>query len=138
MSFVAPDGKGANDLPTRAGNAPPLQDFFGTLSPDRQQMLAQDSFAHSTYNLPKAYEGRNLFLENVLDYLITNESDWTTTIALPWTKTDQLSVQFEIFRFNKTLMDLEPEQGVPRYVSAEREARSDRLVRRGLGFIIEH
>ena len=83
-------------------------------------------------------EGRNLFLENVLDYLITNESDWYTSYALPWVKTDQLSVQWEIFRFNKTLFDLEPEQGPPRYVSAEREARTDRLVRRGLGFIIEH
>ena len=79
-----------------------------------------------------------MFLENVLDYLITNESDWYTSYALPWVKTDQLSVQWEIFRFNKTLFDLEPEQGPPRYVSAEREARTDRLVRRGLGFIIEH
>ena len=83
-------------------------------------------------------EGRNLFLENVLDYLITNESDWYTSYALPWVKTDQLSVQWEVFRFNKTLMDLEPEQAPMRYVSAEREARTDRLVRRGLGFIIEH
>lgn len=121
-----------------ASNVPPLQDFFGSLSPDRSRMLAEDQFARETYNLPKAYEGRNLFLENVLDYLITNESDWYTAYALPWVKTDQLSVQWEIFRFNKTLFDLEPEQGPPRYVSAEREARSDRLVRRGLGFIIEH
>lgn len=136
--LVGPDGRGANDLPSRAGNAPPLQDFFGTLSADRRKMLAEDGFARETYNLPKAYEGRNLFLENVLDYLITNESDWYTSAALPWVKTDQLSVQWEIFRFNKTLFDLEPEQGPPRYVSAEREARSDRLVRRGLGFIIEH
>ena len=29
-------------------------------------------------------------------------------------------------------------QGVPRYVTAEKESRSDRLVRRGLAFIIEH
>jgi hypothetical protein len=138
MALVAGANLGADVQNNRAGNLPPLQDFFGTLSPDRSQMLAQDAFARETYNLPKAYEGRNLFLENVLDYLITNESDWYTTIALPWVKTDQLSVQWEIFRFNKTLFDLEPEQGPPRYVSAEREARSDRLVRRGLGFIIEH
>merc|ERR1719240_1135154 len=129
---------GTTPTPAIGANNPPLQDFFGTLSPDRQAMLAQDAFARETYNLPKAYEGKNLFLENVLDYLITNESDWYTSLALPWVKTDQLSVQWEIFRFNKTLMDLEPEQGAPRYVSAEREARSDRLVRRGLGFIIEH
>jgi len=57
---------------------------------------------------------------------------------LPWVLTEDLSVKWDIFRFNKTLMDLEPHQGVPRYVTAERESRSDRLVRRGLAFIIEH
>jgi hypothetical protein len=36
------------------------------------------------------------------------------------------------------MMDYEPEQGVPRYVSYESESRSDSLVRRGLAFIIEH
>ena len=77
-------------------------------------------------------------MEKVIDYLITNENDWYTSEVLPWVETDDLSMKWEIFRFNKTLMDLEPHQGVPRYVTAEREARSDRLVRRGLAFIIEH
>lgn len=115
-----------------------LADFFGKLSPDRQKLLADDVFARETYNLPKAYEGKNRFLENVLDYLITKEGDWYCTVALPWMQTDDLSVAWEIFRFNKTLMDLEPEQAAPRYVTAERERRTDALVRRGLGFIIEH
>jgi hypothetical protein len=101
-------------------------------------MLAEDKFAHETYNLPKAYEGKNKHLETVLDYLITQEDAWYTSVVLPWVLTDDLSVKWEIFRFNKTLMDLEPHQGVPRYVTAERESRSDRLVRRGLAFIIEH
>ena len=140
MSQLSSDAYSGNRIGIypKAGNVPPLQDYFGTLNPERAKMLAEDAFAHETYNLPKAYEGRNKYLENVLDYLITNESDWYTSLALPWEATDQLSVQWEIFRFNKTLFDLEPEQGVPRYVSAERESRTDRLVRRGLGFIIEH
>jgi hypothetical protein len=101
-------------------------------------MMAEDKFAHETYNLPKAYEGKNKHLESVLDYLITKEDSWYTSVVLPWVLTDDLSVKWDIFRFNKTLMDLEPHQGVPRYVTAERESRSDRLVRRGLAFIIEH
>jgi hypothetical protein len=52
--------------------------------------------------------------------------------------TDQISVKWNVWRFNKTMADLEPHQGVPRYVTAESEERSDRLVRRGLAFIIEH
>ncbi len=123
------------------GNGQPnhaLQPFFGSVEPQYQKMLAEDKFAHETYNLPKAYAGKNKHLESVLDYLITEEDAWYTSAVLPWVLTEDLSVKWDIFRFNKTLMDLEPHQGVPRYVTAERESRSDRLVRRGLAFIIEH
>ena len=126
---------------TGVGNGAPnhaLQPFFGSIEPQYQKMFAEDRFAHETYNLPKAYEGKNKHLESVLDYLITEEDAWYTSAVLPWVLTDDLSVKWDIFRFNKTLMDLEPHQGVPRYVTAERESRSDRLVRRGLAFIIEH
>lgn len=115
-----------------------LQPFFGSVDPQYQKMLAEDKFAHETFNLPKAYSGKNKHLETVLDYLITEEDAWYTSAVLPWVLTEDLSVKWDIFRFNKTLMDLEPHQGVPRYVTAERESRSDRLVRRGLAFIIEH
>jgi len=124
---------GVGSVPNHA-----LQPFFGGVEPQYQRMLADDKFAHETFNLPRAYEGKNKHLESVLDYLITEEDAWYTRDILPWVLTEDLSVKWDIFRFNKTLMDLEPHQGVPRYVSAERESRTDRLVRRGLAFIIEH
>jgi len=116
----------------------PMAPFFGDVDQRYAKMYAEDKFAHETYNLPKVYEGKNKHLETVLDYLITEEDAWYTSAVLPWVLTDDLSVKWDIFRFNKTLMDLEPHQGVPRYVTAERESRTDRLVRRGLAFIIEH
>jgi hypothetical protein len=128
---------GLNSVGTASSNHA-LQPFFGSVEPQYQKMMAEDKFAHETYNLPKAYEGKNKHLESVLDYLITKEDSWYTSVVLPWVLTQDLSVKWDIFRFNKTLMDLEPHQGVPRYVTAERESRSDRLVRRGLAFIIEH
>ena len=131
------DTTGLNSVGTASPNHA-LQPFFGAVEPQYQKMMAEDKFAHETYNLPKAYEGKNKHLESVLDYLITKEDSWYTSVVLPWVLTDDLSVKWDIFRFNKTLMDLEPHQGVPRYVTAERESRSDRLVRRGLAFIIEH
>ena len=85
-----------------------FQPFFGSVEPQYQKMLAEDKFTHETYNLPKAYEGKNKHLETVLDYLITKEDDWYTSAVLPWVLTDDLSVKWDIFRFNKTLMDLEP------------------------------
>ena len=114
-----------------------LEPFFGTLDEFQKNMLANDRAAHETYNLPAAYKGKNRYLQDVLNYMITGESDFYMEL-LPWVETDDLSIKWEVFSFNRTLFDLEPSQGVPRYVTAERESRRDRLVRRGLGFIIEH
>ena len=99
---------------------------------------ADNQLSHETYNLPKAYEGKNKHLEDVLDFMIRKEDEFYTSKLLPWSYTDELHVQWEIFRFNRTLMDVEPEQGIPRLVTAETENRSDNLLRRGLAFIIEH
>lgn len=117
----------------------PFEPFFGPVSvQDGQNVKAGDTFSHETYNLPEAYKGKSLFLEDIMDWLITRTDEWYTSRVMPWKMTDQLSVKWNIFRFNRTMADLEPHQGVPRYVTAESEERSDRLVRRGLAFIIEH
>ena len=52
--LVDPAARGFDDQHTTGGNVNPLQDYFGTLSPDRQKMLAQDGFSRETWNLPKA------------------------------------------------------------------------------------
>ena len=136
MASLNPDSATNNGVGSVANHA--LEPFFGKVDPQYQKMLAEDKFAHETFNLPKAYEGKNKYLETVLDYLITKDDDWYTRDILPWVATDDISISWSIFRFNRTLLDLQPSQGVPRYVTAERESRSDRLVRRGLAFIIEH
>ena len=60
---------------------------------------------HTTtaYNLPEAYKGKNLHLGDIMDFLITRTDDWYTSRVLPWRMTDQLSVEWNIFRFNKTM-----------------------------------
>ena len=55
------------------GHVEALQHYFGEVDPKYQQMLAEDKFAHETYNLPKAYEVEQ-YLESVIDYLITNDN----------------------------------------------------------------
>jgi hypothetical protein len=122
---------------TNADN--PFEPFFGPISvQDGQNVKAGDTFSHETYNLPDAYKGKSLFMEDIMDWLITRTDEWYTSRVMPWRMTDQLSVKWNVWRFNRTMADLEPHQGVPRYVTAESEERSDRLVRRGLAFIIEH
>ena len=119
-------------------SATEMQKYFGPLRNSDIDTFASDAFAHETHNLPRAYVGRNKFLMATIDFLITKDDDWYTRSVLPWLFTEELHVKWNIWRFNRTMMDYEPEQGVPRYVSYESESRSDSLVRRGLAFIIEH
>jgi len=117
----------------------PFEPFFGPVSvQDGQNVSAESVFAHETYNLPEAYKGRNLFLGDMLDFLITRTDDWYTARVMPFRQTDQIHVSWNVFRFNKTMADLQPHQGIPRYITAESEEHSDSLVRRGLAFIVEH
>jgi hypothetical protein len=116
----------------------PYAEYFGANSKYEREINPDDQLSHETYNLPEAYKGSNKHLANVLDFMIRKEDEFYTSKLLPWSYTDELHVQWEIFRFNRTLMDVEPEQGIPRLVTAETEARSDSLLRRGLAFIIEH
>lgn len=115
-----------------------MQKYFGPLRNSDIETFASDAFAHETHNLPRAYVGRNRFLMATIDFLMTSTDDWYTKYILPWLYTEELHVKWNIWRFNRTMMDYEPEQGVPRYVTYESESRSDSLVRRGLAFIIEH
>ena len=115
-----------------------LQKYFGPMSRQDYETSAADRWSHETHNLPKAYVGRNPFLQSTIDFLLTRVDDWYTKLILPWYETDELHVEWQIWRFNKTLFDLEPHQGVPRYVTQESESHSESIVRRGLAFIIEH
>jgi len=123
---------------THESNTHPLESFFGPYQGTHETLRADDALAHETYNLPEAYVGKNKFLESILDWKIRREDEFYTRDLLPWEFTDELHIAWEIFSFNRTLIDLEPHQGVPRYVSAQSERHTDNLLRRGLAFIIEH
>ena len=47
-----------------------------------------------------------------MDWLITRTDEWYTSRVCPWRMTDQINVQWNVWRFNRTMADLEPHQGV--------------------------
>jgi len=124
-------------LTTNAGGHP-LEAFFGPYQGTSEKLRADDALSHETLNLPAAYTGRNKFLESVLDFKVRKEDTFWTSVVLPWEYTDDLSCTWDIFTFNRTMADLEPHQGVPRYVNSSSERHTDNLLRRGLAFVIEH
>ena len=123
---------------TTGENQHPLSSFFGPTNGHHESLRADDKLSHETYNLPRAYVGKNKYLEETLDFMIRKEDEFYTSRLLPWEFTDDLNIAWESWSFNRTIADLEPHQGLPRFVTQESEKHSDNLLRRGLAFIIEH
>ena len=84
-----------------------MQKYFGPMSRADIETHAADKFAHTTHNLPRSYVGRNLFLQSTIDFLLTKTDDWYTRVMLPWFETDELHVEWQVWRFNKTIFELE-------------------------------
>lgn len=112
--------------------------FFGTPNGYHAEVRADDQLSHETYNLPKAYEGKNKRIEDVLDFLIRKEDEFYTRDLMPWEFTDDLHIVWDVWKFNRTLASIVPEQGISRLVTQESERHTDNLIRRGLGFQLEH
>ncbi len=112
--------------------------FFGTPEGYHEEVRADDQLSHETYNLPKAYEGKNKRLEDILDFMIRQEDEFYTRDLLPWEYTDDIHIVWDVWKFNRTLADVVPEQGISRLVTQESERHTENLVRRGLAFQLEH
>lgn len=112
--------------------------FFGTPQGYHEDVRADDQLSHETYNLPKAYEGKNKRLEDILDFMIRTEDEFYTRDLLPWEFTDDIHIVWDVWKFNRTLADVVPEQGISRLVTQESERHTENLVRRGLAFQLEH
>lgn len=114
-----------------------LEPFFGP-STKRLDSQPADAFPHEAWFLPDAYKGRNDYIRETIVQMVVNFNSFITSEILPWRYQDNPNIAWDSIKFDKTLVDLEPEQGVPRYVTVERESHSDHMVRRGLALIVNH
>lgn len=115
----------------------PFESFFGTPNGEIKTN-AYDRLASASDTLPDAYKGQSLFLRDTIEGFIREANEWYTTVALPWAYTDQQTVQWTEWRFNKTLATYVPHEGVSRMVTHSRSMQERHITRRGLAFMIEH
>lgn len=132
MPVTIPDGS--------VGSAPNNKwaPFFGEIEGYHEDVRADDRLAHEIYNLPEAYVGKSRHLEDILDFMIRKEDEFYTRELLPWKFMDDLHIKWTVHRFNRSLADVVPEQGISRLITQETERHTDNLVRRGLAFALEH
>jgi len=114
---------------------PTLKDFFG--DPKYHKLRADDALSYETLNDYDAYDGQNLTLKTRINEMIVRDGDFYEKI-LPYQSTENIHIKWNIFSFDRSMIDIEPTQGVPRLVTATQEGRKETLVRRGLAFMIEH
>jgi len=121
-----------------AGKNPWTQYFGPTNTP--MATNAYERYSEQNYDLPEAYRGKNIYLRDTLNDLITGEgrTAFYTSSLLPWEQTDQISFAWNEFHFNEQLAGRVPHEGVSRLVTSSKRSRQDKSVRRGLAMVLEH
>lgn len=89
-------------------------------------------------DLPDAYWGSNVRMTQLLISEITREELWPITYMFPWRKSDHMTLEWDIWNFNDSLLGRVPEESVPRLVTSNRSAGSTNMIRHGIAFLMEH
>ena len=112
-----------------------LADYFGP--PRWKHTRADERLGRETFDDYEAYDGINYTLKDRIDQMIVEEGEFYTQI-LPIKPTNEINIRWDVFSFDRTLMDLEPTQGIPRLVTSRRERKTDTQSGGGLAMCIEH
>jgi len=114
-----------------------LSFYFGEpVSPEKLRDYNEHHAA--TYHFPDAYAGTSTHLRDTINNLIEKSPQtWHTTIGLPFRKIEGTVVEWDEIRFDVRLMQRVPYEGVSRMTTSMKRKHRDRVVRRGLGLIVE-
>lgn len=91
-----------------------------------------------TFHFPDAFYGTNTKIRDTLNNLILKSvDDWQTSVALPFVKIEGTQVEWDELHFDVRLLQRVPNEGVSRMQTSMRRRHRERVVRRGIGLIIE-
>lgn len=88
-------------------------------------------------DLPRAYEGKNQVITDVILDLVAHKETWYLTKALPLTQTDQLSWRMNITSFDQRATKRVPHKATSRLLDSRRETRTGTLARSGIAYEME-
>lgn len=115
----------------------PWEVFFGAPA-QKMAVPTYDKEQATTWTLPKAYEGKSLFLGDTISSYLATTDRWGARVALPIQRTNDLSVEWTKTTLDSQLPTLVPELGVPRLLRVQQEAGHAQLLRYGQGYQMEH
>ena len=99
----------------------------------------RDNRLHGHYQLPDAYAGRKIVLNETITGLVV-ENEWLTSAedGLPVIETDEQTVVWNETRFGNELMERVPEEGVSRILKSQKSSDSATVQRHAKGIEVEH
>jgi hypothetical protein len=113
-----------------------LELFFG--KPNYPEKLANYSDHQvTTFHFPDAFLGKNVTLAETLSNLINEPTNWQTTDIFPLRAIDGVQVEWDEIHFDLNIMQRVPYEGTSRMQTVKRSSHRDRMIRRGLGLLIE-
>lgn len=113
------------------------QAYMGT--PKNAETNALEKRHVTTWNMPDAYEGRNLFIKDTIeDWLWTADQTYYTEVILPWQVTDDIHLEWTTWEANAHILGYTPHQTASREITQRRTVRRASLVRKGLSLSFEH
>ena len=134
---IAPASALQRSAPVATGSQPnPWQRWFGP-PPAELKPSPYDKVPYTNYDLPEVYKGRNLFVAETITGFILEGESWYTQLALPWAQTDQLTVTWNEWHFNRVKAGRVPHEGVSRLVTSSKRQFRTHVQRHGLAFIME-
>lgn len=140
------DSIGAGKYNGTYGSAPsdgvegnPFKRYFGDPHHGMVNINARDARSADRRDLPHAYVGKNVHLQEIMDGTIFgNKTSWYTTLALPYEHTDDMTISWSVWTFDKKVVGKVPHEGVPRMITSSERGQTEKTTRRGLAFVLEH
>ena len=130
----------ANPMSVSVGtnmNSNPWRAYFGDGKPGLS-VHPYNEKDETTWVLPYAYRGDNLFLGQTFELMQLTKNNFLTQIIMPLKYTDRLSVRWNKYEFDPTIAPIVPERGTCRLLHSRSYEGGGGLHRRGLGFLLEH
>jgi hypothetical protein len=112
-----------------------MADFFGPLA---QRDVSHVRRPVEAYHLPDAYAGTSEYLGSTLVYLMLNKNDFMMQEVLPYRFSLNQHISWSRVQFDRTLPEIQGEEAVPRLVTTEQSEDGASMLRRGIGFRVEH
>ncbi len=126
--------------PVSVGTGPGPTNMFERAFGAPKEPLQHDPYAkHSTHmhDLPRAYQGRSLFLGEVMYQKMANTPNFWTEI-LPIRETDDLTVTINKWTYDSHVANHQPEESVSRLTTSSYSEETFSFDRKGLALEMEH